>query len=454
VIRFAKYSSAPFEGSGVSLADAIGTPLGVIDRQVSFEVHGKLNIVVVNDFAYFNGGAAKIALGSAMALALLGHSVTVFTAVGPVAPELTDTPKIEVICLGQKEIVSNPNRGQAVVQGFWNFAAATRMRVLLASLDKNETIIHVHGWTKALSSSVVQAAISLGFRVVITLHDYFVACPAGTFYNHPQHAICHLRPMSAACISSNCDSRNYRHKLWRVGRQWVQNHLGHLAEDVQEYIAISTLGEEILKPLLPRSARIHRVNNFNDVAKLPKVDVETNQHFTFSGRLSAEKGPVLFAECARDSGVEALVIGDGPLRQQVENIAPEASYTGWLSHADGTAQLRRSRALVFPSLWYEMQGLVVAEAAAMGIPAIVPDTSAAREWVTDGITGFWFRGGDAKDLTAKMKSLNDNPSIAARMGDEAYSRYWRSPPTLDTHCEGLQKVYQTILTTSSIRNSG
>ena len=404
-----------------------------------------MNVIVVHDFGFVNGGAGKIALGSALALAKLGHKVTVFTAVGPVATELANIPGLETICLGQLEIVDNPSRGQAMVQGVWNFAAEARMRALLADLDRSETIVHVHGWTKALSSSVVRAAVSLGFRIVLTLHDYFIACPAGTFYNYPKHKVCHLRPMSAACISSNCDTRNYGHKLWRVGRQWIQGHIGLLPKGVYEYISISDLSEELVRPFLPTAARIHRVRNFIDVPAMSPVDVEANHLITFCGRLSMEKGPLILAECSRDRSIETLFIGDGPLRRHIERVAPQSSCTGWVSPTEATAQLRRSRALVFPSLWYETQGLVVAEAAAIGIPAIVPDTSAAREWVDDGLTGLWFRGGDAQSLAEKITLLREHPSIAAKLGREAFRRYWQSPATLDAHCQGLLQVYESIL---------
>ena len=404
-----------------------------------------MNIVIVNDFAYVNGGAAKVALGSAIALAKLGNSVTLFTAVGPVASDLADVSRLQTICLGQREIVDNPRRLHACVQGLWNELAAARIRDVVHSLDRNHTIVHVHGWTKALSSTVVRAVIALGFRVVITLHDYFTACPTGTFYDYSQHAICPLRPMSVKCIARNCDSRNYGHKIWRVGRQWIQSRISSLPSGIYEYISISDLSERVLRPFLPATARIRRVPNFIDVDMGPPVEVGINRLFAYSGRLSAEKGPMLLAECSRDSKIDTLFIGDGPLRAQVQDMSPYASCTGWLPPDQATTQLRRSRALVFPALCYEGQPLVVTEAAAMGIPAIVPDTCAAREQVADGITGLWFRGGDLKDLNVKLNYLRENPSIASAMGRKAYERYWRSPATLDSHCRLLEQIYQTIL---------
>ncbi len=65
-----------------------------------------------------------------------------------------------------------------------------------------------------------------------------------------------------------------------------------------------------------------------------------------------------------------MFIGDGPLRP-IE--ATGARVTGWLSAEDVQRELEHARCLVFPSLWYETYGLVVNEAAARGIPAIVSD---------------------------------------------------------------------------------
>ena len=412
-----------------------------------------MHVVIVNDFAFVDGGASKIALGSARALAMSPIRVTLFSGVGPVAAELIEVLDLEVICLGLREIVDDPNRMRAMTRGLWNRTARLRMEQFLDGLDepsRRETIIHVHTWTKALSASVIAAAIERGFRVVLTLHDYFSACPAGSFFLHPKQEICHLKPMSLACLSTNCDSRNYGIKLWRVGRTWMQTHPGRLPSGIRDFITISDLSQRVLMPFLPADARYHRVANFIDVEQQNQVDVAMNEVFSFAGRLSPEKGPLLLAECirmlsVRDQSVEVQFIGDGPVRAQVAKAAPKAKITGWLKHVDVIERLRQSRALVLPSLWYETQGLVVAEAAALGVPAIVPTTSAAQEWVEDGVTGLLFEGGDATDLGRKICFLRDNPDAAAAIGSEAFRRFWMNPPSMAKHVSELLTVYLSLL---------
>lgn len=403
------------------------------------------HIIIVNDYAHVNGGTASIALGSAEELAKRGRRVTLFSAVGPVAPQLIGLPNLEVVCLGQPDILTDPNRLRALTSGIWNNSAARQFRSLLESCDPDHTVIHLHGWTKALSTSVVSAALEMRFPLVLTLHDFFAACPVGTFYQAQQQQICHLKPMSAACISLNCDARNYGHKLWRVGRQWVQLHAGSLPSGIRDFIAISALSDQVLRPYLPAGSQVHRVANFTSIPKADPAQVASNHRFVYSGRFSAEKGVQQFAQAGTAAGVGMLFIGDGPLRDTVEQAAPQAEFTGWLSAQNAREALRRARALVFPSLWYETQGLVVAEAAAMGIPAIVPDTSAAREWVADGETGLWFTGGDTASLQRCIQRLHEDPQFAAKLGENAYSKYWNNPSTVQRHCDELEALYATVV---------
>jgi glycosyltransferase involved in cell wall biosynthesis len=119
-------------------------------------------------------------------------------------------------------------------------------------------------------------------------------------------------------------------------------------------------------PLLPADTRLHYLPNPVDLEDRGPADVTANDTFVFIGRLSQEKGAAVFAEAARRAGVKALFVGDGPMRQAILSAAPGAAITGWVDNAQVRAHLRRARALVFPSLWYETFGLSVHEALAIG----------------------------------------------------------------------------------------
>jgi glycosyltransferase involved in cell wall biosynthesis len=166
--------------------------------------------------------------------------------------------------------------------------------------------------------------------------------------------------------------------------------------------------------------------------------------FLYVGRLSPEKGGALLASAAAELDCGLVYVGDGVSRSDIEMRNAKARFTGWLPRSEALNWLRRARALVLPSLWYETQGLVVLEAAALGVPAIVPDTSAARDLVKDGHSGLWFKGGDAESLRAAMRRLMVTQK-AQNMGRAAYGQYWQDPPTIGSHISKLERAYVETL---------
>ena len=407
-----------------------------------------LHVVLLNDFARYNGGASAVALGSARRLAALGHEVTLFSAVAPVAPELADVPNLRVVCLGQEEIVRDPRRLRALTRGAWNRPAARALGELLDGLEPARTVVHAHHWTKALSPSVFPAAFDRGFRVVVTLHDFFIVCPNGGFYVYPAGDICHRVPLSRDCLSCRCDRRNHGHKLWRAGRTWLQNRVVRLPERTAHFLAVSEFSLDVMRPFLPPDVPATVVRNPAECPDLGPAPVAENDRFVFVGRLVPEKGPRLFAEAARQAGVRAVFVGDGEMRAELARDFPEAEITGWQTPAEVTARLRQARALVFPSLWYETLGLVVVEALAHGVPVVVSDGCAARDVVTDDGRGLHFPAGSVGGLAERLRGLagpDAGAARATRLGQAAYEWYRADPWTAESHVAALLDVYSQVL---------
>jgi glycosyltransferase involved in cell wall biosynthesis len=334
------------------------------------------------------------------------------------------------------------------VQGTWNFKAVEALNKLLGSLPRATTLVHVHGWAKALSPAIAWPIKASGLPALYTIHEYFLFCPNGGFYNYPQGHACGLTPLSAQCWMSNCDSRNYARKLWRNTRLVIAQQVAGLPDVFADYIALSTFQRDIVGKYLPSSAELHLVGNPIEVDDLgPKPDPASGE-IIFVGRISMEKGPVLFAKAARELGMIPTFIGDGPIADELKTAFPEARMLGWQNPAAVRKAMRAARALVFPSLWYEGQPLTVLEAKALGTPVIVSDGCAGRADVEDGVTGFWFKGGDASDLARALALAQDDASIA-RLSAASYTSYWADPPTLDRHIERLTAVYRTILARKS-----
>ena len=110
-----------------------------------------------------------------------------------------------------------------------------------------------------------------------------------------------------------------------------------------------------------------------------RAEAENNSVFLFLGRLSPEKGIRNFCRAIRETHAQGLVIGDGDLKAELQAQYPEITFTGWLNKAQIIDRFKKTRCLIFPSLWYEVCPLVPIEAGAYGIPVIASDCSAASE---------------------------------------------------------------------------
>ena len=350
-------------------------------------------------------------------------------------------PHLRTICLDQQDVWRDPNRLRAAVHSIWNRDAAQGMRALLATLDPLDTVVHLHSWTKALSTSVVREVRDGGFRLVTTLHDFLTVCPTGTLVPLRHRPL--LRADAAVGRLRRVQLRFAELRPQAVARRPADGAVAgrRAAGRRRRTSSPSPRPPTASCASCCRATPLHHVHNFTEVPRHPPVDVDDNGNVVYVGRLSAEKGPLLLADCLQRVGARGVFVGDGELRAAVRARCPSATTTGWLPPDGVRDHLSQARMLVLPSLWFEAQGLVVAEAAAMGVPSIVPDTSGARDWVEDGVDGFWFRGGDADDLARQILRLLREPALAARLGRAAYERFWAAPPTLDQHLVELERIY-------------
>ena len=406
-----------------------------------------MRVLVLNDYAFISGGASLVAISSSRGLAARGIPTTYFTAVNPLDSSLVDVPGLRVVCLAEEEIAKDPNRLRAFTSGLWNLRSWRALDRELASHDPADTIVHVHMWTKSLSSSVLQLAIRRGFKVVVTLHDFFIGCPTGGLFLPKTAELCPHVPLSWNCLKTSCDRRHYAHKLWRSARTVLQNKVLRIPQGISQFVSVSEMSAKLMRPWLPPSARLTIVRNPVETVDLGAAPVGECAPFLFIGRFSQEKGVLLAAQAVQRLGVPAVFIGDGDLAPQARALCPDATFTGWLTAEEIRGWLHRSRALLFPPLWYETLGLVVVEAAAAGVPAIISDRCAATDFLGDGERGLHFRHGSLDSLCAAMTRMQD-PAFATRLGRNAYDWYWQDPWTLEQHVTDLLALYEGVLDAS------
>ena len=361
------------------------------------------NVVIVNDFNYVQGGASKVAVDTAQLLKEKNINVYFFSAVNQ------DKDKIEgvkYISTNQNEAMKEKNRLKGIVNGIYNFKARKELKKLLSELDRENTVLHFHGWTKALSSSVFSIAFKMKFKVVLTLHEYFTACPNGGYFDYVQNKICKKKPLSWRCIKCNCDSRNYMFKMYRIIRQFVQNKIVKLNKKLENVITISEFSEKILKPTLGKNTKITRIYNPIDLDKSETlINPEKNEYYLYVGRISKEKGVDLFCKAITNLGYKGIVVGDGDEKNKLEKEFPKIEFAGWKSNDEVKQYMKNAKALIFPSRWYEGAPLTPLECMQYGIPSLVSNASAAIDYVTSKELIFEL---NCKDLQNKILDYEKN----------------------------------------------
>jgi glycosyltransferase involved in cell wall biosynthesis len=302
-----------------------------------------LDVIVVNDFAHLRGGGDRVAIASAMGLADAGHRVTFFAAVGPIDPELEAHAGVKVICLGLRDILSDPNRMRAIRNGAWNTSAAKCFRRMLGERDTATTVVHVHSFTKALSAAVPCAGAELGYHTVLSLHDYFLSCPNGAYFEYPVMEVCTRKPLGAACLGCRCDARSHAHKLWRFARTWWQNRVANLPGNLDCVIAGSRTNLGTARGMLPEGCRIELVPYPVDAEPGDPVAVEENDTFLFVGRMELYKGPQLLSEASAALNAKVVFCGGGAAMDRVRAIYPAAHMAGWLDRTALPAHFAKAR---------------------------------------------------------------------------------------------------------------
>lgn len=141
----------------------------------------------------------------------------------------------------------------------------------------------------------------------------------------------------------------------------------------------------------------------------------------YCGRLSKEKGLEPFADGylalrARRDDVYLVIVGDGPLRADLEKrLGATATFTGFLHGVDLARTVASSDVFVFPSQ-SDTLGRAITEAQASGLPAVVYAGGGPAECIAPGLTGLLARAGDTDDFVACIERLLAEPSLRASMG--------------------------------------
>jgi len=400
---------------------------------------GPDRVVVINDDAVERGGAAAIALAGARLVAARGIPVTFLSGSDEIAPDLA-AGGITTGVLGGRQLLER-GRLSAAASGLYDARTKTALARWIDAHDTPRTVYHLHNWHKVLSPSAFVALRPIAARLVMSAHDFFLACPNGAYFHYPRQHECDLVPNGAACVATACDRRHYAHKLWRVARHGLRHRLFDLTASEARVIAVHEAMVPLLTrgPIAPDCIRVLR----NPVTpwRPTRVAAENNRDIFFVGRLDGDKGAHLLAHAARRVGARLRLIGDGPLAAEIAEICPTAEFLGWRRRDEISELVSSARLVVSPTVNREPFGLVALEALMSGIPVIVAQSSPFADEIVDRQLGLAGNPHNERALAGAIATLLRDDLLVRRMSCRAVAEARRLAPTPAQWCDRLLALY-------------
>jgi glycosyltransferase involved in cell wall biosynthesis len=196
----------------------------------------------------------------------------------------------------------------------------------------------------------------------------------------------------------------------------------------------------------------------------PNPQVRRERFILFTGRLAEKKGCEYLIRAMGKvqkqlPAAELVLIGDGPLRQQLEQLASQnlSSYRflGFQSPDVVRHWMNRAQMFAAPSIRAksgDAEGYpnAFAEAQSMGLPVVSFSSDGVREAVVHGKTGLLAPERDVEALAEHLRRLYADPALCAKMGEAARAHVC-THFNLRIQTRKLEELYMRVLGKDAVR---
>lgn len=138
----------------------------------------------------------------------------------------------------------------------------------------------------------------------------------------------------------------------------------------------------------------------------------------YVGRLAQEKQVHRLAELGPLPGVQLVVVGDGPVRGELERSLPHAHFAGFRTGAELGRYVASLDVFVHTGL-DETFCQTIQEALAAGVPVAAPATGGPLDLVRHGDNGFLWSPDAPGSLPGAVRELAESPLLREQMGEAA-----------------------------------
>jgi glycosyltransferase involved in cell wall biosynthesis len=315
-------------------------------------------------------------------------------------------------------------------------------------------IVHVHNTFPFMSESIAHECYKNKIPCVKTLHNYRNMCIQGTQYRKGNICTeCSRSPLEWSAVKYSCYKNS---KLFSAGialKRLVSKYFHHNEDYYNQYIAVSEAVKiEHLNQGVPAS-KIKVKANF---IRRFEPDNKGSSEFGYAlyvGRLSREKGIQVLLKLWVDKqfSVPLIVVGDGPLRCEVEDMALKNKniiYKGVLKDKKLSDLYESSLFVVIPSLWKEPFGMVAIEAFSLGLPVIAFDIGGLKDIVDHNINGYLCEPNKLDEFSEYIEKLIRDAHRRTDFGINARDKFMKKYTEKNNYLL-LKNIYSEALSNDS-----
>jgi 1,2-diacylglycerol 3-alpha-glucosyltransferase len=305
----------------------------------------------------------------------------------------------------------------------------------------------VHAQSPFVSGLMARrVARSVGAPLVFTHHTRFAD------YRH------YLGPLAAPGAAGVAA---YLRAFW-TGCDAVVAPSGDLAGEIEAALRDRRRGERPIVRAIPTGLELEALRSLTPIDPRLEAGWPPDSIVAVSvGRLAREKNVEVLLEAvaaaARDVGsLRLLLVGDGPLRGRVEqrargaDLAGRVHLAGRLPRPEALALAAGASCFCFASLT-ETQGLVLAEALALGLPVVALDGPGVADTVRAGVDGTVVGAGPGEGdrLAGALVEVAADAGLRARLSRAALEGSERF--AIGSRIGEMLDLYRTLLASSQRR---
>ncbi|MBC7851708.1 MAG: glycosyltransferase [Chitinophagaceae bacterium] len=353
--------------------------------------------------------------------------------------------EVKVLFFDNKQLSSN--KISAAFKSIYNRAAEQELAGVVKEF--NPDIVHVHNFFFAASPSIFIACKKMSIPVVITIHNYRLACANALFLrNNSPCELCRNQLFGLSGIRYKCYRNSATESALVTSITAIHKIAGTWKNKINRFIFLTEFAKEKLlnSSLSIANPQATVIPNFT--TDVGPGNTPREQYYLFVGRLVPEKGLSSMLEAFKKTGLHLRIAGDGPDKetmQQQHEVYPNIMFMGNLSKDQVSESMKNAKALIFPSLWYEGLPYTIIESLSAGTPVIASKLGAMQELITDGYNGFHFEAGNAVALAeCIMRFEHGNTGPLYVNARRSYVEHFHP----DIHYQQLQNLYSQVITES------